>query len=314
MATRARDRLNADEKHLNPKLLSLEPLTPVIGAEIGGVDLSKPISAALRKEINDALLAYHVIYFRDQRLSREDHKRFGRLFGPLHVHPYHAAKTGPAHATGARDSRGPSGVGEMGDVRPDPEILVVKADQASRHVAGEAWHTDVTCDAAPPMGSMLYITQTPAIGGGDTCFASTTRAFEALSPTMQGFLQGLTATHDGAKPYTGGYGAAPPAGGWPRNTHPVVIRHPETGRRALFVNRGFTTRINEVSKSESDALLEMLWSHVEDHPEFQCRVRWTPNMLAFWDNRVTQHHAVWDYYPHSRYGERVSIVGDPPQA
>jgi taurine dioxygenase len=300
MATRVTRRLEVVRPGLVPKTIAIAPLNPVIGAEIGGVDLSKPLADAQFAEVRAALNAHHVLVFRDQRLSREDHKRFGRLFGPLHVHPYHAKHTAPEHArTGAA---------------PDPEILVVKADQASRFVAGEEWHTDVTCDEQPPMGSMLYITQTPESGGGDTAFASTIRAWEALSPKMQAFLEGLTATHDGAKPYTGGYGQAAPEGGWPRNTHPVVIRHPETGRKALFVNRGFTTRINELDRKESDALLEFLWRHVETHLEFQCRVRWEPNTLVFWDNRCTQHHAVWDYYPFSRYGERVSIVGERPTA
>ena len=140
------------------------------------------------------------------------------------------------------------------------------------------------------------------------------RAYDALSAAMKEFISGLTAVHDGAKPYTGGYGKAAPQGGWPRNTHPVAVTIPETGRKSLFVNRGFTTRINELARAESDAVLDMLWRHIETHVEFQCRVRWTPNTLVFWDNRCTQHHAVWDYYPHSRYGQRVSIVGEQPVA
>lgn len=299
MATRQRIRPVASAKALETRLIEVAPLTPAMGAEIRGVDLSQPVPADMFSEINAALLAHQVIYFRNQTLTREDHKRFARLFGRLHVHPYHVARTGPMHAAGGA---------------PDPEILVVKADQNSKFVAGEGWHTDVTCDPEPPMGSMLYITQTPEIGGGDTCFASLTQAYEALSPTMQRMLEGLTATHDGAKPYTGGYGTKPPEGGWPRSTHPVIARHPETGARLLYVNRGFTTRINELSREESDAMLEMLWRHIETHPQFQCRVRWEPNMLVFWDNRVTQHHAVWDYYPYSRYGERVSILNGAPQA
>ena len=300
MATRISRRLEVVETGLAPKTLTIEPLNPVIGAEILGVDLSKSLSDAQFAEIDAALNAHHVLIFRDQRLTAEDHKRFGRMFGPLHVHPYHAKQTLPDHARA-----GPA---------PDPEILVVKADQSSRFVAGEEWHTDVTCDERPPMGSMLYITQTPESGGGDTCFASTIRAFEALSPAMQAFLETLSATHDGAKPYTGGYGQAAPPGGWPKSSHPVVIRHPGNGRLALFVNRGFTTRINELDRKESDALLEFLWRHVETHLEFQCRVRWTANTLVFWDNRCTEHHAVWDYFPHSRYGQRVSIVGERPSA
>jgi taurine dioxygenase len=300
MATRASRRLEVVEQRLAPKTITVSPLNPVIGAEIGGVDLSQPLADAQFAEIEAAFNAHHVLIFRDQTISREDHKRFGRRFGPLHVHPYHAKNAAPEHARA-----GPA---------PDPEILVVKADQASRFVAGEEWHTDVSCDAEPPMGSMLYLTQTPESGGGDTCFASTIRAYEALSPTLQGFLQALSATHDGAKPYTGGYGQAAPPGGWPKSSHPIVVRHPGNGRQALFVNRGFTTRINELDRKESDALLEFLWSHIEQHLEFQCRVAWAPNTLVFWDNRCTQHHAVWDYYPFSRYGERVSIVGAAPAA
>jgi len=299
MATRISRRLEVVETRREPKSITVTPLNPVIGAEIGGVDLSR-LNDGQFAEIRAALNAHHVLIFRDQHLSREDHKAFGRRFGRLHVHPYHAKQSAPEHARAGS--------------APDPEILVVKADQTSRFVAGEEWHTDVTCDERPPMGSMLYLTKTPESGGGDTAFASTIHAFEALSPAMRAFLEGLTATHDGAKPYTGGYGQAPPEGGWPRNTHPVVIRHPENGGRALFVNRGFTTRINELDRKESDALLEFLWSHVETHLEFQCRVRWEPNTMVFWDNRCTQHHAVWDYYPYARYGERVSIIGDRPTA
>jgi taurine dioxygenase len=273
----------------------------VIGAEIRGIDLSRPLSAEQLTELRAAFAAYHVIYFRDQHLSAEDHKRFARHFGTLHVHPYHVKKVAPDHA-------------KAGDVGDDPEILVVKANQNSKFVAGEEWHTDVTCDAEPPMGSMLYITKTPEVGGGDTLYASTVRAYEALSPTMQEFVGKLTATHDGAKPYTGGYGTPPPAGGWPKNTHPVVLTVPWNGKKSLYVNRGFTTRINELDRKESDAVLEMLWRHIENHVEFQCRVRWTPNTLVFWDNWCTQHHAVWDYYPYSRYGQRVSIVNGRPTA
>jgi taurine dioxygenase len=301
MATRIATRIAADEKAGAYETISVAPLNPVIGAEIGGVDLSRPLANDQLKEIRRASLDYHVLVFRDQQLGPEDHKRFARHFGTLHVHPYHAKGAAPDHAA-------------IGETAPDPEILVVKADQNSRFVAGEEWHTDVTCDEKPPMGSMLYLTTTPEIGGGDTAFASTVRDYDALSPTMKAFVDGLTAVHDGAKPYTGGYGKEAPPGGWPRNTHPVVTRIPETGRKALYVNRGFTTRINDLSRGESDAVLEMLWRHVETHLEFQCRVRWTPNTLVFWDNRCTQHHAVWDYYPYSRYGQRVSIVGERPVA
>ncbi|HJW39707.1 MAG TPA: TauD/TfdA family dioxygenase [Rhizomicrobium sp.] len=299
MATRVSHKVVSTGLKLMPKAITIEPLTPVIGVEIGGVDLSKPLSPEQEAEIRAAQAAYHVLVFRDQVLSNDDHKRFARLFGRLHVHPYHAKNMAPEHA------KSPDA---------DPEILVVKANQKSKFVAGEEWHTDVSCDAEPPMGSMLYITETPEIGGGDTLFLSTVRAYEALSDTMKEFVGKLSATHDGAKPYTGGYGSAVPEGGWPKNVHPVVITVPWNGKQSLYVNRGFTTRINELERKESDAMLELLWQHIEDHVEFQCRVRWRPNTLVFWDNWCTQHHAVWDYFPYSRYGQRVSVVNGRPQA
>ncbi len=281
--------------------IGVDPLNPVVGGEVTGVDLSKPLSDAQIAEIRAAFADRHVLIFRDQILSVEDHKRFARLFGALHVHPYNAKNVAPDHAAPTK-------------ANADPEILVVKADQTSRFVAGEEWHSDVTCDAEPPMASMLYITKTPEIGGGDTLFASTVRAYEALSPMMQEFVGRLTATHDGAKPYTGAYGTAPPPGGWPKTNHPVVITVPWSGRKALYVNRGFTTRLNPLNRKESDALLEFLFRHIESHVAFQCRVRWTPNTLVFWDNWSVQHHAAWDYYPHSRFGQRVSIIAGSPAA
>src|SRR6185437_3776479 len=160
MATRISHKVESTGPRLVPKTVTIDPLTPVIGAEIGGVDLSRPLSPEQEAEIRAAQAAYHVLVFRDQVLSNDDHKRFARLFGRLHVHPYHAKKMAPEHA------KSPDA---------DPEILVVKANQKSKFVAGEEWHTDVSCDAEPPMGSMLYITQTPEIGGGDTLFLSTVR-------------------------------------------------------------------------------------------------------------------------------------------
>ncbi len=141
------------------------------------------------------------------------------------------------------------------------------------------------------------------------------RAYETLSERMQKFLEGLVAVHDGALPYIGKYAYAPPEGKtYPRTEHPVVIRHPETGRKALFVNSGFTSHIRHMRRWESRGLLDMLFRHIATTVSLTCRVRWEPNTLTLWDNRCTQHHAVWDYYPQSRFGERVSIVGDRPVA
>jgi taurine dioxygenase len=300
----ASGKLETRPKDFSPRLISVAPLTPVCGAEITGVDLSTPIPDAVFSEIHQAFALHHVLVFRDQVLSDEDHKAFCRRFGPLHVHPYHGARKAPADKAGAVDA------GKFAD----PEILVVATDKDSKYTAGEAWHADVTCDEKPPMASALYITKTPEIGGGDTLFLNCGRAFDTLSPRMKAFISELSAVHDGAKPYSGAYGMAPPEGGWPRATHPVVISHPVTGEQILYVNSGFTTRIQDLAKDESEALLAFLIRHIESDPTCQCRVRWTPNTLVLWDNLAVQHHAVWDYYPYSRYGKRVSIVGDRPKA
>ena len=261
-------------------------LTPHIGAEVRDVDLAAPLSNEQAQDLHDAWLDWKLLVFRDQELTREHHKAFARRFGKLHVHPM------------------------QHQYRGDPEILKVKTSGDSAYTAGDGWHTDVTCDEIPPLGSMLYVTETPACGGGDTLFADMCLAYELLSEPMRQFLAGLTAVHDGALPYVGSYKSTPPEGGYPRNEHPVVTRHPETGQPVLYVNRGFTSHIVGLSSAESRAVLEMLYRHIDSTPRLWCRVEWRPKTLTFWDNRCTQHHAVWDYYPHSRYGERVSIVGD----
>ena len=261
-------------------------LTPHIGAEVRDVDLAAPLSNEQAQDLHDAWLDWKLLVFRDQELTREHHKAFARRFGKLHVHPM------------------------QHQYRGDPEILKVKTSGDSAYTAGDGWHTDVTCDEIPPLGSMLYVTETPACGGGDTLFADMCLAYELLSEPMRQFLVGLTAVHDGALPYVGSYKSTPPEGGYPRNEHPVVTRHPETGQPVLYVNRGFTSHIVGLSSAESRAVLEMLYRHIDSTPRLWCRVEWRPKTLTFWDNRCTQHHAVWDYYPHSRYGERVSIVGD----
>lgn len=270
--------------------IAVHPLTPVIGAEVEGVDLARDLTNRQFDEIHRAFLEHKVLVFRDQDLSAEDHKRFGRRFGKLHVHALQAMREG------------------------DNERLEVRAGAKSKYVAGEDWHSDVTCDAEPPMGSMLHLTQIPEIGcGGDTLFANMALAYDMLSEAMKAFLSGLTAVHDGAIPWVGSYGYKPDQP-FAKNVHPVVIRHPETGEKVLFVNRGFTSHIVELSRPESAALLEMLYRLVETTPVLTCRVRWARNTLVFWDNRCTQHHALWDYYPLARAGHRVSIIGARPQA
>ncbi|MGB6819886.1 MAG: TauD/TfdA family dioxygenase, partial [Pseudolabrys sp.] len=177
---------------------------------------------------------------------------------------------------------------------------------------GEGWHTDVSCDLEPPMGSILYIKQCPP-HGGDTLFASMYAAYDALSDRMKTYLRGLTAVHDGEPVYRGLYANTGVADkpSYPRAEHPVVRTHPETGKKALYVNRGFTHNIVGVPRDESDAILAYLYQHAEN-PLFQCRFRWTENAIAFWDNRCSQHRAMWDYWPHTRSGNRVTVKGERP--
>jgi len=260
-------------------------LTPHLGAVVNDLDLARPLTDAQQRDLRQAWADWAVLVFRDQHLDREAHKAFGRYFGALHVHPMNFA----------RDT--------------DPEILIVKTTADSPYTAGDGWHSDVTCDEIPPFGSALYITEVPECGGGDTLYADMYLAYELLSPAMQRFLEGLTAIHDGAIPYVGSYKSTPPEGGYPRSEHPVVTVHPVTGRKVLYVNRGFTSHIRGLAPWESRALLAALYEHIANTPKLHCRVEWQPNTLTLWDNRCTQHHAVWDYYPHSRYGERVSMIG-----
>lgn len=264
------------------------PLTPHLGAEVAGVDLSQPLDEAVLADVRRAFADWGVLVFRDQHLDREAHKRFGRYFGELHTHPMNYSRDG------------------------DPEILKIRTTADSAYTAGDGWHTDVTCDAIPPLGSALYITETPECGGGDTLYADMCLAYELLSPVMQEFLSGLTAVHDGALPYIGAYKSTPPEGGYPRSEHPVVAVHPETGRKVLYVNAGFTSHIKGMRPWESRMLLDGLFEFISTTPRLYARVEWQPNTLTFWDNRCTQHHAVWDYYPHTRSGERVSVVGTEP--
>jgi taurine dioxygenase len=267
--------------------IQVDKLTPLVGAEVRGVDLSRPLDERTFKEVHAALVDNGVIFFRDQHLTPAQQKDFGRLFGELHVHP-----AAPSLLEG------------------HPEILVIHADEKSKHVAGENWHSDVSCDLEPPMGSILYMHELPPVGG-DTLFASMYAAYDALSEPMKRFLEPLTAMHEGEHVYRGRYGVDDTGRVFPKAEHPVIRTHPVSGRKALFVNGGFTTRIVQLKRAESDAVLQFLYRHVET-PEFHCRFRWQVNSVAFWDNRCVQHHAMWDYYPQRRHGHRVTIKGDRP--
>lgn len=268
--------------------IGVTPLTPLIGAELDGVNLGGDLSEGVIEEIRRALSEHLVVFFRDQQMSPERHIAFGRRFGELHLHP--AAPNEPGY----------------------PELMIIAADEHSERANGEGWHTDVSCETEPPMGSILYIKSAP-LRGGDTLFANMYAAYEALSPRMKAYLDGLEAVHDGEHVYRGLYAnlgvADRPA--YPVARHPVVRTHPWTGRKCLYVNQGFTTHIIGVPRDESEVVLKFLFQHMA-HPLFQCRFRWSEGAVAFWDNRSTQHHAIWDYWPHRRYGNRVTIKGARP--
>ncbi|MGE0675157.1 MAG: TauD/TfdA dioxygenase family protein [Methylibium sp.] len=269
--------------------IEVKAVTPRIGAEIGGIDLTRPLSNRQVDELHRALAEHHVLFFRDQKLDLERHKALGRHFGELHVHP---------------NTPGPEG---------HPEVLPIHADANSKRIAGENWHSDVSCDEEPPLGSILHLHTVPP-SGGDTLFASMHAAYEALSAPMKEFLGRLTATHSGDHVYrrtNALLGVDDRGKVFPRASHPVVRTHPVSGRKALFVNPGFTTHIDGLPTAESRALLDFLFAH-STQPAFQVRFRWQPHSVAFWDNRSVQHIAMWDYFPQVRSGYRVTVKGDRP--
>lgn len=272
--------------------LMIEAITPSVGAEIRGIDLRTQLcDADVVSAIKQAFLDHHVLVFRDQDLTRDQHKDFGRLFGPLHIHP---------------TQRGD-------DYQGDREVFPIEADETTVLNNGGLWHSDVSCDEMPPLGSMLLLKEAPA-QGGDTLFANMHLAYETLSEPIRAMIDGLEAVHDRRQDIRH-YGLEPRAGvDYPKHVHPLVVVHPETGRKLLFVNPAFTTGIEGLADRESRAILQMLYEHTAINPSLQCRVRWEPGTLTFWDNRCVQHYAVWDYRPQRRVGERVTIASTVPPA
>ena len=271
--------------------IDLRPMTATLGAEIYGVDLSEDLDDATIASIRAALLDHLVLVFRDQDIDTEDHIAFARRFGEIKRPPVSTAHGGP------------------------PEVNVIDQDDP-RGEGADAWHADNTYTAEPPMGSLLRVLQLPSVGG-DTAFASMYAAYEALSPPIQALCDELVAVHDVTRSLSRaiarGHSSANLAevtAALPPVEHPVVIVHPETGRRALFVNVNSTVRLLGVSEAESDMLLQYLFEHVKQ-PEFQVRVRWDTRSLVFLDNRCTQHYAVPDYRER-RVLHRVAVQGARP--
>ncbi|MFZ3555241.1 TauD/TfdA dioxygenase family protein [Streptomyces sp. BH055] len=270
------------------ELFELVPQGATIGAEIRGLDLSRPLSPELREELNRALLEWKVLFFRGQHLTSESQRDFARNWGELETNP----------------------LLERGDSED-----VVRFDKGAGGVPSyeNVWHTDVTFRERPALGAVLQLREVPPFGG-DTMWADMAAAYDNLSDEVKARIEGAEAEHDFLPGFRRFYGPERLAQ-WqelfPPVTHPVVRRHPETGRRMLFVNTSFTTRILGMERAESDRLLRLLYqqAHV---PEFQVRFHWQPGDIAFWDNRATQHYAVADYGDARRVAERVAIAGDRP--
>jgi taurine dioxygenase len=273
-----------------PSTLQVEPIAGALGAEVHGVDLSHPLAPATKEALHQAWMEHQVLFFRDQAITVEQHKAFARSFGELHVHPVLQQMADEGH----------------------PEIVVLESD-ARRPIVAERWHSDVTFEKRPPLGSILRAVAVPA-AGGDTLWASMYAAHEALSDAMQRLVSGLTAFHDG-----GGFARiarddAQREDLASRQTavHPVVRTHPVTGRKGLFVNSVFTKHIVGMKPAESRALLGFLTRHIET-PDFSCRFRWRKDSIAMWDNRCTQHRVVADALSEYRRMERVTLIGDEPR-
>jgi len=282
--------------------LDIAPLSGTIGAEILDIDLHRPLDPETLGAVRQALLDYKVIFFPGQHLSPEEHKDFARAFGEITV----------AHPV-------------IPGLEEHKEVFEIDYTKARNLVGGrgseyndrEKWHTDVTFVETPPLGSILNAIVIPE-AGGDTLWADTQAAYDGLSAPLRTLVDGLTAVHDGTRSF-GQLLRAVGKGEWDGDTftelvqveHPVVRTHPETGRRNLFVNPGFTVRIKELTVRESDALLQFLYQHMTT-PEYVVRYRWEEGDLGFWDNRTTMHYAVGDYGDAHRVIQRVTIRGDRP--
>ena len=276
-----------------PAPIAVRRIGANLGAEIRGVDLGLPLPPTTFAAIEAALVEHEVLIFPGQRITAEQQKAFGRMFGELTVHPF-APSDGDA-----------------------PELIIFDNDEKNPPWGTDMWHSDETFRAEPPMGTMLRSLIVPAIGG-DTLFASMSAAYEGLSERMQQFLSGLEAVHD-FKPFRQLFGEDADARRklhgyeerYPPVSHPIVRQHPVSGRKVLFVNRQFTVAIRGMDETEGRTLLETLFRQVEI-PEYQYRHRWEPDTLLFWDNRSVQHYAVHDYWPQRRKMERITIRGDRP--
>jgi taurine dioxygenase len=267
-----------------------EQVSPTLGAEVTGVDLTAPLDDDVVDELRDALSAYKVLVFRGQPLDARQHIVFARRFGDLEVHPF-----APANGTEPR--------------------LVRLEKNATAFGYENIWHHDVTWRECPSMGTILHAIECPAIGG-DTLFADMHAAYDGLDDDTKSRIEDLHAVHDYLQTFGRVMSSEKLAAAreqYPTVRHPVVCRHEATGRRHLYVNRAFVSHLEGDDPDEGAALLERLCRQAEC-PEYQYRLRWRPGTVAFWDNRAVQHYAASDYWPQVRVMERASIIGARPVA
>jgi taurine dioxygenase len=271
----------------------IQPLSPSVGAELLGIDLSDTLSDATVQAIRQALLDHGVIFFRDQTLPPDKFVAFGRRFGELAEYPF------------------------VKGIEGFPEIIAVTKLEHEKVNFGGVWHSDTSYMERPALGSLLVAREVPQTGG-DTLFANQYLAYESLSDGLRRLLDGLTAVNTSTKPDVsrareeriksdGTKTARTPLAA----EHPVVRTHPETGRRALYINAAHTSHFVGMTEEESAPLLEFLFRH-QIRPEFTCRFRWREGSVAFWDNRCVQHYPLNDYHGHRRVMHRITLQGDRP--
>lgn len=271
---------------MTPSVLTAHRLTHALGAEVTGLDLSRPLEPTVVKEIQDLFHEHQVLFIRDQDIDDVAQRDFAANFGPLQ----HFAFLPPVSES-------------------VPEVHAIDIDPSKPKTANsDIWHSDATFLSNPPLGSMLRAVILPEVGG-DTLWASMYAAYDALSSRVQRLLDGMTAVHDSSN--SSSHARKAVNADFQPVSHPVVRTHPVTGRKALFVNKTFTTRLDGLTDRENETLLPMLTDHVRS-PDFQVRFSWTPGSIALWDNRCTQHYAVADYAQRRRM-HRVVIDGDKPE-
>jgi len=270
--------------------LSIRKVSGTLGAELSGVDLSANLSDGVIAQIRAALVEHQVIFFRDQTLTPAQQVDFGKRFGPLNIHPY---------------------VAGMAD---HPEVMEIIKEPADKTNFGGGWHSDTSFLERPAIGSILYAIEIPE-WGGDTLFASQAAAYDALTPGLKATLEGLNAVHSAGREYSaaghsaqkrGSMSVVEAEGAVGEFIHPVVLTHPENGRKALYVNPAFTMRFEGWSARESKPLLDFLFDHCRQEAR-TCRFAWTPGSVAFWDNRSVWHYALNDYPGQRRHMRRVTV-------